>query len=592
MMGRMHLFVALVVAAASARAVTITGRVIDAETRAAIPATIMIRTSDGKVVTDHPSFQSGFRCDGAFEKQAPPGETTIVVSRGFDYIPVERRVALAENERRAETFELRRRSPLRREGWYCGDNHDHMIHGERTILVDFPYVALAGRAEGLDYLAVAQDWNIAQRSPEQLERATKALSTPDFLLTWNLEAPKNYWGGDASHTIGHGWTAGMRGRTADGRDAIAELLALSAMDYEREKATVPNFEIHALIHSLGGISAYSHPARWWRGTWGGRGGFPIEENKFISNMATELPFDTIAGPTYDAIDILMPPQEAKANQEALKLWFLLLNHGYHVAASGSSDATFDRPGGGVPGKVRVYTKLDGAPEMPAVAAAIRTGRSFVTSGPLLTLEIGGHGSGETVTLPAHSLKGKLRAWADRLTSVELIRNGVVVRTFNAAGKSEFAGEFEVSESAPGWYIARCYGADNTQVAITNPVWLEAPEWRPPEPSRARVDIHVTDAAGTPLDGVVEIVGMVGSKALVESRSDFHGGKISLDAPATARLRVRVPGYQTATRSIMMDDARLRDITWNMRPEQLTDWATFEKIRERLKNASLEFQMTK
>ena len=303
-------FFALVYLASSAHAATIAGRVIDAETGAVVPATITIRTSDGKIVTDHASFQAGFRSSGSFEKEVPAGETAITVSRGFDYLPVERRFTMAADERRSETFELRRRSPLRAEGWYCGDNHDHMIHGERSILVDFPYVALAGRAEGLDYLAVAQDWNTQDlnsrdRSPEALERAMQPLSLPGFTLTWNLEAPKNYWRGDASHTLGHGWTVGMRGRTHDGRDAIAELLTLSAMDYESEKPPVPNFEIHALIHSLGGITAYSHPARWWRGKWGGQGIFPVEENKFISNMAAEMPFDTVCGPTYDAIDILM-----------------------------------------------------------------------------------------------------------------------------------------------------------------------------------------------------------------------------------------------------------------------------------------------
>src|ERR1019366_3094644 len=393
-------FVFFVVPTTACPAATIAGRVIDAETGATIPATIAILASDGAPVTDHPSFQAGFRSSGTFEKEVPAGETSIVVSRGFDYVAVQRRLTLAADERRSETFVLQRRSSLRREGWYCGDNHDHMIHGERTVLVDFPYVALAARAEGLDYLAVAQGWNISNISPEELERVTRALSMPGFTLTWNLEAPKNYWRGDAAHTLGHGWTVGMRGRTTDGRDAIDELLALSAMDYESGKPTVPNFEIQALIHSLGGVTAYSHPARWWRGKWGGQGIYPVEENKFISNMAAELPFDTVSGPTYDAIDILMPPQELKANQEALKLWFLLLNHGYHIAATGSSDATFDRPGGGVPGKVRVYTHLDGGVEMPRVAAAIAAGRSFVTSGPLLVLEIGGGTSGSVVTLPA------------------------------------------------------------------------------------------------------------------------------------------------------------------------------------------------
>jgi hypothetical protein len=317
----------------------------------------------------------------------------------------------------------------------------------------------------------------------------------------------------------------------------------------------------------------------------------LEDTKFISNMAAELPFDTVCGPTYDAIDILMPPQEVKANQEALKLWFLLLNHGYHIAASGSSDATFDRPGGGVPGKVRIYTHLDGGVEMPRVAAAIRAGRSFVTTGPLLVLEIGGRGSGSVVTLPATARKGTIRAWADRLARVELIRNGIVVRTFDAAaGKSEFTAEFDVSETGPSWYIARCYGTDATQVAFTNPVWFEPSGWQPPQPARAHVDVAVVDTDRKALDGDCEIIRMVGKEALVESQFRFRAGKLSVDTPGTARLRIRVPGYKTATQSILMEYPPLRDLIVNLRPGQLTDWNTFEQIRDRLSHVSLEFHM--
>jgi hypothetical protein len=266
---------------------TIAGRVIDAETGATIPATITIRTSDGAIVTDHLSFQAGFRSSGTFEKQLPAGETTIVVSRGFDYLASRHRLTLARDERRTETFELRRRSPLHREGWYCEDNHDHM---------DFQYVASAARAEGLDYLAVAQYWNVSEATPEELERTTRALTMPGFTFTWNLEAPKNYWHGDASHTLGHGWTVGMHGRTSDGRDAIAELLALSAMDYESEKPAVPNFEIQALIHSLGEVSAYSHPCRWWRGKWGARASIPWKRTSSFPTWRRSCPSTPFAVP--------------------------------------------------------------------------------------------------------------------------------------------------------------------------------------------------------------------------------------------------------------------------------------------------------
>ena len=83
-------FVFAFAAIAACRAATIAGRVIDAETGTTISATIAILASDGSTVTDHPSFQAGFRSSGTFEKQLPPGETTIVVTRGYDYIAARR----------------------------------------------------------------------------------------------------------------------------------------------------------------------------------------------------------------------------------------------------------------------------------------------------------------------------------------------------------------------------------------------------------------------------------------------------------------------------------------------------------------------
>jgi hypothetical protein len=239
----------------------------------------------------------------------------------------------------------------------------------------------------------------------------------------------------------------------------------------------------------------------------------------------------------------------------------------------------------------MYTHLDGDVEMPLVGSAIKAGRSFVTSGPLLVLEIGGRISGSVVTLPVPTQKGRIRAWADRLNRVELIRNGVIVRVFDAAaGKAEFTADFDISETESAWYIARCYGGDEMQVAITNPVWFEPRGWQPPRPARARVAVTVVDGRGNPLDGDCEVIRMVGKEAVVESRTRFRGGKLSIDAPGTARLRVRVPGYKTAMQSILMDDAPLRNLILKMRPEQLTDWATFDEARQRLRHASLQFQL--
>jgi hypothetical protein len=589
---------AMVLTAPAAQAAAILrGHVFDAETGRPLPCTIAIRGADGRIVTDHPSFRDGIRSSGDFEKQLAPGRVTITISRGFDYGAREQEIELRDGETREMEFRLERRTPLRALGWYSGDNHDHMIHGERTIEVDFDYVALAARAEGLDYLSVTNHWNSPDVSPEALDRACARASASDFLLMWNLEAPKNYWKGDASHCVGHGWTLGMGGRTADGRDGIQELLAMSAWDYESEKASFPNFEIQALIHELGGIVSYTHPHRWWWGKWGGRGIYPVEEKKRISNMAQELPFDTVIGPTYDTIDIMMKPEERETARQALQLWFLLLNHGYRIPATASSDTTFDNPGGGVPGKVRVYTRIDGRLSPEALARAMKGGRSFVTSGPLLLLEIDGHGPGDVMkTDAAVKHTARLRAWASgvprsRLRRVELIRNGVVMRAWEPTnGEAEFTVAEEIAEGGTAWYVARCFGQADTEVAITNPVYFDGADYRPPAPATARVSAYVTDAAGQPLEGTMEIIRMDGLKPVKTGEFPISGGRFAATVPATARLRATAQGYTPDLKSVFMDYPPLLNGMLNMTPEQLSDWKTFDSIRRLLQKVRIDFRL--
>jgi hypothetical protein len=578
-----------------AQEATVRGRVVDVETGELVPCTITIATSAGRVIEQQPSFRGGFRSNGNFNHKVPPGPATITVSRGFDFAAVQRKIDLKPGEEREFEFLLRRRTPLRKAGWICGDNHVHMIHGERTISVNFLDIALAARAEGLDYLSVCQQWNLPRITPEDLDAAGRAVSRPDFLLTWNLEAPKNYWRGDASHCVGHGWTLGMRGRAADGGDAIAELLRLSAGDYESEKTPVPNFEMHDLIHSLGGIVSYTHPHRSWTGKWGGRGIYPVEENKYISNVAAELPFDTMAGPTYDTIDVMMQAREREVNRRAQELWFMLLNQGYRIAATASTDPTFDNPGGGVPGKVRVYTLVEGERTPSAIAQAVKRGRSFVTTGPLLVLSMGSRQAGDIVKLKGpFSTRLTIEAWAsghagERLTRVELIRKGRLMQTFTAAGP-HFRTTVDIGEAEDSWYVARCYGSTDDQVAITNPIWFETAAYVLPPPVPARVSGRITDRAGKPLDGTVEVVRMNGSQPVVESQSEFRGGEFHLTAPATARLRVRAPGHAPLMKSIYMDYQPLLNLTLNVRAAQLSDWQTFETVRRLLGEVRLDFAL--
>jgi len=581
-------------------AAIISAKVLDAETRKVIPCTVAIRTSKGEILTGHPSFAGGFRSLGQFEKAVPPGETTLTVSRGFDDIAVEQKLEMAPGERKELTLELKRRAGLRRQGWVCGDNHDHMIHGEKEVTVDFDYVAMAGSAAGLDYMSLAQEWNLTSPTPRKLEEVCDKVSNRDFKLTWNMEAPKNYWRGDVSHCLGHGWTLAMQGYTVDGRDAIAELRKLSAHDYETAKTPTPNFESHALIHSMGGIVSYTHPTREWWGKWGGKGGYPVEENKFISNLAQELPFDTLVGPTYDTLDVLMRTEEKEVNQKAQKLWFMLLNHGYRIAATASTDSCFDRPGGGDPGRVRVYTRVEEPSGLSEIAGAMKRGRNFVSSGPLILFTIDQYQIGDVIPIESpQKLLAHLSAWAggelgERLTKLELIRNGEVLRSFDVAeGQTAARIDVELHEKDTAWYVARCWGSSERRVAITNPIYFQGSNYQAPAPVQAQVTGIVKDReTGAPLEGNYEVFERVGLTPVTKSRRHFRNGPFGISVPGTARIRVNAEGYIPEERSIFVDHAPLLNFILGLHSEQLIDWTTFEKVKTLLADVRFEFALTR
>ena len=576
-------------------------KVYDAATGQIVPCSVALRTATGELLTPAPGYDAGFRCPGEFRSALPPGKTTVVVTRGFDYQSETRELVLAASKTTECEIRLARISPLRKEGWVCGDNHVHMKHGEGKIQVDFPFVALTARAEALDYMSVAQAWNAGTGTPALLTPACAAVSAPDCTLHWNMEEPKNYWKGDVSHCMGHCWNLGMRDVAAGGADPIAELFAMSAGDYQKEKDPTPNFESHAFIHSIGGVAVYTHPCRFWRGSWGGRNGFPLEPDKFVSNMAQELPFDTVAGPTYDSIDIMMQPKERLVNQLGEQLWFMLLNQGYRMPATASTDASFDNPGRATPGAVRVYTRIDGDLTLEKVAMAMKSGRNFVTSGPLLAFTVDGHGIGDILPVSSSIKCGaRVQAWAsgaaeEYLTKIEVIRNGEIYKSVEIDGKPKtHEVSFEIEEDRTAWYIVKCYGSQWSQYAVSNPIYFEASGYRAPQPTKANVEVQVTAfGIGKSLDGSYEILEMIGREPKVLSTGEFTGGRATFSAPATSRIRVKASGYESTTKSIFIDTPALLDTTLEMQLQRLPtllDWDTYEDIRKTLGQIQLKFEM--
>ena len=80
---------------------------------------------------------------------------------------------------------------------------------------------------------------------------------------------------------------------------------------------------------------------------------------------------------------------------------------------------------------------------------MKAGRNFVTSGPLLLMQIGGHQVGDVIHLSDPSdFQVNLQAWpsgaaGELLTRVELIRNGEIAKVFrDRKAKKRFFGRIQ------------------------------------------------------------------------------------------------------------------------------------------------------
>ena len=574
--------------------------VVEAASGLQTPCTVSLVNSAGETIVENRSFASGFRCDGQITRSLPAGKTRIRVSRGFEFRAVEE----AMNTRAGETldlnFRLERIVDLRQRGWYAGESHAHMNHGEKTIPVDFDYVALTARAEDLQYLSLAQVWSIENPTPENLEVELKKRSRPDCALTWNLEAPKNYYRGDAGRCLGHCWTLAVNGRTPEGLDVIDTLLQASAHDYQSAKPSYANFESHQLIRAQGGASFYTHPARWWTGPWGGQGGYPKQEQMRVSNMAVELPLDTLLGPTFDGIDLITGSGEWEANAMAFDLWCLLLNHGYRVAGTASSDACFDRVGGATPGVARLYTVVDGDFSLAKTARAAAQGRTFVTTGPLLLVSLDGNPPGSALPADGNRHQLKIDAWASGndpqgLTRLELLRNGIAVQTnLFPPGVLSFNTNLTLTTKESSWFCVRIFGSNpRRERAISGAFFLDAQPHQAPPPLISNVRVTLQDAAtGVKLRGTVTELTFLGTIVQPGKRHSQLDGESAIQVPANRRLQAEVPGYVSQVRSLFFDNSSLLEFITHLSAEDLLKWDTFERVRSLAAETAIVFRMEK
>jgi hypothetical protein len=198
---------------------------------------------------------------------------------------------------------------------------------------------------------------------------------------------------------------------------------------------------------------------------------------------------------FDAIEVLNGYQDPDRRSVDLVLadWYAFLRHGRRVTATGNSDThhlTFNL--GGYP---RNYVHVaDDRPDHldpAALIAAIKGGRAYFTTAPIVDVSIGDRGLGDTVTAARGAVEVHVRVRAPAWVAVDrvsVLLDGVRVaeRAARGHGTVRLDDTIRVPVSRDGFLIVRVDGdrpmapvigdGDRFKVfplAITNPIWIDA-----------------------------------------------------------------------------------------------------------------------
>jgi hypothetical protein len=243
-----------------------------------------------------------------------------------------------------------------------------------------------------------------------------------------------------------------------------------------------NADVADLAHAQGAAVGYVHPFE----------EDPEPLTKPAHTDADELPVDVALGKV-DYVEIV----GFADHQATARVWYRLLNLGFHLPAAGGTDAMADYATlRGPVGLNRVYAAVPHGPlDSGTWLAALRAGRTFATNGPLLEFTLNGQPVGASLALA----KGGGVPFTARMHSIvpvdhaEVVCNGQVVRALDT-GRShidlEVHGTVAIHDS--GWCLLRAFSAqarypvlDNFVYATTSPVYVSVAGRHPHSPEDAR-----------------------------------------------------------------------------------------------------------
>jgi hypothetical protein len=406
--------------------------------------------------------------DGTCEIQLPPGQISVAISKGPEFRPVQESFDLPPGKL-ALRFEISRWINLREQGWYSGDVFARFLSPHAALL--------EGAAEDLAVVnLLAAEFDAWDLTP-QPNISGLQVESPDRTVHAEYRERQH------KHVSNILAFSGQQSAL----EIPGHMVVVNTFNHHPTLGHLALLNCHRLVFPLrfGGINDKDD---WTLTDWCDqchrKGGLVIGLNAFkgVLDHHQEILADCLLGKVdaLMAMDDLAIDFSSDLHQSCLALWSALLMCGIRIPMVGGSGKASNCD---LLGNTRTYAKL--AQNEPFTyrnwIAAIRAGRTFVSTGPVISMEVDGHGPGEVIDATSSDQVLRVRAEAranSELESLEVIVNGKTVKSVRPAeGEKTAVLEFETEIAESSWLVARCGGPYNWPrwsrlAAITSPVYVQ------------------------------------------------------------------------------------------------------------------------
>ena len=423
-------------------------RVVEKRGGAPVTARISVQQQDGKFFAPAGALYwmlgnniEHFYAAGDAELTLPVGRYVIRAWRGVEYAEARAEAEVRAGAATPTRVELDRWTDPPARGWWGGESHIHANYGYGQWYNTPATIRLQVEGEGLNLanMVVANSDTDGIFDREFFRGEPDPVSTTRHVVYWNEEFRATLWGHMTLYNL----------------KRLVEPIMTGFKDTTNPFDVPTNADVADQVHLQGGHVNYTHPLS-GRDPW------------LAAYSAKALPVDVALG-KIDSLDI------NGSYDGTVPLWHRLLNCGFRLPASAGTDVFLNRLRGRLPGGDRAYVRLDGTFSYDGWVKGLKTGRSFVTNGPMLEFTANGKSPGETIGLKAPA-DVRMEAKADAavpLAKIEILHNGIVVGEAPAesgATSVQFARTTRIERS--GWLGARVYGTTGGAQAHTSPIYVE------------------------------------------------------------------------------------------------------------------------